>query len=656
MIRKKFVAFAIAAASVVSAGAQQAAFPIVNIQGKPYYYYEVKKGDSLYGISKTTGWSEEVLRQLNPTAVLNLKRGARLYYPATVETPAAPAATPEAETTASTPAASSPAASTPGSIIRHTVEKGETVYSIAKKYGVSTDLIYFLNPNARTGVTSGQIIVINPEEKKDSVVTYQIQEGDTPYTVARQFNSSVEDLFRENPGVNDTNFKPGIMLRVLANTDAYRVRTENVVTEKLDNFAIYKVGSDESWEGIAHRFGIDVARLREANQGVELKKGVEITVPRYKQVNETIQYVVEDPREKTEQGRMEIFEDVKESMVQTPGAVNVAVLLDAPTSNKDLEFSRGFITGIDRYKDAGFSITLNVLKGNRERELITADLDSIKPNLIVSTTDHDLPGWLADYAAANYAMLVNAFDLRSPLYRTNTSVVQFMIPTEQFNDKVASYLGNEFAGRRIVVVTDGTDTEEDALTTLLSERFGASSVLQLTAEELADYPFYDTEKYLVYVQPSKRATVSKVLDTLIKTKEESPATEMAVVGRPGWITFADALKDKMFQLDVYIPSRFYFDMEAMPSKDFLKDYARIFRHPPLKSYPVYAAVGYDIADFFLPQQAYNYSDYLMVPNQATPQLQIDVNLMREPAGGFLNQSAYMVRYSPLRFVEKIKMD
>jgi len=78
--------------------------------------------------------------------------------------------------------------------------------------------------------------------------------------------------------------------------------------------------------------------------------------------------------------------------------------------------------------------------------------------------------------------------------------------------------------------------------------------------------------------------------------------------------------------------------------------------PPLKSYPVYAAVGYDVADFFLPQQAFNHDNYLAVPQQATPQLQIDVELLREPSGGFLNDTGYMIRYSPLRYVEKIRID
>ena len=51
---------------------------------------------------------------------------------------------------------------------------------------------------------------------------------------------------------------------------------------------------------------------------------------------------------------MEIYEDVKASLTRTPGKVKVAIVLDTPSSKKDLEFSRGFITAVDRYKKRRF--------------------------------------------------------------------------------------------------------------------------------------------------------------------------------------------------------------------------------------------------------------------------------------------------------------
>ena len=42
----------------------------------------------------------------------------------------------------------------------HYVEQGETVYSIAKKYNISEETIYTLNPSVRNGINSNAILII----------------------------------------------------------------------------------------------------------------------------------------------------------------------------------------------------------------------------------------------------------------------------------------------------------------------------------------------------------------------------------------------------------------------------------------------------------------------------------------------------------------
>ncbi|MDX1462565.1 MAG: LysM domain-containing protein, partial [Marinirhabdus sp.] len=46
----------------------------------------------------------------------------------------------------------------------HTVQQGETVYSIAKQYGTTRKAIYDLNPDARTGIQPNTVLVIPSED------------------------------------------------------------------------------------------------------------------------------------------------------------------------------------------------------------------------------------------------------------------------------------------------------------------------------------------------------------------------------------------------------------------------------------------------------------------------------------------------------------
>ena len=104
----------------------------------------------------------------------------------------------------------------------------------------------------------------------------------------------MEDIFRENPGVSEKNFKAGSTIRIMANANVHRIKTETVEAEKLDSFGTYKAKSNESWEGIARRLGVDVDDLKEINPEVELKKNTIIAVPKYEKIEVERQYVAED--------------------------------------------------------------------------------------------------------------------------------------------------------------------------------------------------------------------------------------------------------------------------------------------------------------------------------------------------------------------------
>lgn len=642
MLRLKILTLIILVLSMV---ANASSLPIVTLQGKPFYFYEVKKGDSLYGIAKDNGWDIEKLKSLNPVVALELKRGARLYYPAEDVSPVLDTSQATQVTNIDT---------TNPDIIRHIVAKGETVYSIARKYGVSTDLIYYQNSNSRSGIKVGETLTINRSIPVDAAVIYVIQAGDTPYSIAKKYNCAVEDIYRENPGVSDRNFKTGSTIKIAANANLHRIKSEKIVTDRLDRFSTYKVGKDESWEGIARKTETSVEELKHLNPDTELKRGVLLSVPEYEEVETIHQYVAHDPREKTEEGRMEIFQDVKESLRRTQGKVKVAIILDTPSSKKDLEFCRGFLTGVDRYKHSDFEIDLDIIRGDRSQGEIMADIKQINPNLIIPTTEKGLPDFLSDYARDNYASLINVFDLKSSTFKSNSSVVQLMPPTVEFNETITKYIENNFNDRKIVIVNTGD--EEDIIAAALDSHIESSKILSLTLDELRDYPFYETEKYLVYATPTKKADINVLLDILQSVKEESPLTEIAVMGRPNWVTFADGLKEKFCYNDVYIPSRFYFDMGNNDSKAFLSTYKEIFRHPPLKSFPVYAAMGYDVANYFLPLQAYSPDDLSAKPILSTPQLQVDVDLDKvSETGGYLNPVCYVIRFTPSQYVDKIKI-
>lgn len=105
----------------------------------------VKTGETLYSISKKYGVSIQHLQLLNPQTVASLPIGYKLIIKGEI-----PAATLTALINTNKPKT-------------HTVKKGETLYSISKKYNLSIAEIQQLNPQTKSGLPVGYQIILNPQ-------------------------------------------------------------------------------------------------------------------------------------------------------------------------------------------------------------------------------------------------------------------------------------------------------------------------------------------------------------------------------------------------------------------------------------------------------------------------------------------------------------
>jgi LysM repeat protein len=88
------------------------------------------------------------------------------------------------------------------SIIEHRIQKGETAYFIAQKYKVSVEEIYKLNPESQNGIQDNQIIKIPVHAEKQNSnqqITHIVGEKETLYGLSKQYHVSVEALQNANP-------------------------------------------------------------------------------------------------------------------------------------------------------------------------------------------------------------------------------------------------------------------------------------------------------------------------------------------------------------------------------------------------------------------------------------------------------------------------
>lgn len=615
--------------------------PTVELLGKQYYVYEVKKGDSLFGISKANGWDYEQLCRLNPKAVSPLEKGQLLYYPV------------KSEMTSTTGKEAQSV-----SAVIHRVNKGETVYGISRLYGVPVDAIFKLNPGSDMGIRDGQTLLIKEGIVNSNDINpdyYTIKKGDTLYGVAKSYGTTVAELMKKNPGVSEKNFKAGEVIRLPRRGEGVKQVVESVSEEQLQSVSSYKVDKKDTWDTIAEKTGVDKDDLIEANKemGDKPKNKSYVTIPNIQTTSVEKIVEQEDPRELTSDGISEIYEDVHGlSDADQSRSLNIVLLLSEPASRKDLEFTRGFLTGIDRFKKTGAEINLTVMDGNRLSTDVLNELSEKKPDIIFLTTEKGIPAYLAEYAEVSQTPMVNTFDVKNELFTTNPYIIQLLTPSNNFNEEIAGKIKEDYGNYKLIFV--GNVDENDLMATAIQESRGKGEISRASVEGILKYPFKDDVKYLIYGYASKKEDVSELLNAIIEVKSKSPLLDITVLGRPSWIVYDESsFEDKYHKANVLIPSRFYFDKESRQSRQFVNHYKSLFDKTPTKSFPMYACVGYDASSYFVEGLLNNGRDInMLVPSKAGTQNEFE---LKRPGNwtGIMNPVVYLVRYTPYDTIDKI---
>lgn len=322
--------------------------------------------------------------------------------------------------------------------------------------------------------------------------------------------------------------------------------------------------------------------------------------------------------------------------------LRLAVVLSDIYSKKDMEFTRGLLMGVRQSGMPESSLSLKVINGEIPEDSLQYELDLFGPHVIFSTFEKDAPRTLRSYTQENGNSLFNIFDARSDDYLYNDKVFQLLAPTDRFNAEVSDFIMDNFPGNVLILVGDPDPTDSSIRDLIIS--WPEEDLMILSKEDLDVFIFEEERNYLVYPLFTSNDDVKEVVAKTVRLAAETPSAGVRIFGRPNWIAFSD-LPSMISNMEVYVPAKCYFDPSAAGGRRFIKGYNAMFGHAPIRSYPVYAVMGFDTAKYFLPRLLQDLRGELF---SWEPEImeQSYFDLRKSFGGGFYNQGGFILHYEP----------
>ncbi|MBB3187772.1 LysM peptidoglycan-binding domain-containing protein [Microbacter margulisiae] len=196
-------------------------------------------------------------------------------------------------------------------VVDHRVQKGESLYVIAHRYHVTEKQIKEWNHLSNNKIKPGQKLIINTSssdnvtsQSEESTsfhkIIHRVRKGESLYTIARRYHVNEEKL-KEWNNLSSNEIKPGQKLiidkKVIAESSNSKKITNTKETTASNNSdeppvtkeTIHRVHTGETLLSIAHKYHVTTKALKEWNHlsSNHLRKGMRLII-KQKEINTSI--------------------------------------------------------------------------------------------------------------------------------------------------------------------------------------------------------------------------------------------------------------------------------------------------------------------------------------------------------------------------------
>lgn len=556
----------------------------------------------------------------------------------------------------------------------HTIEKGQSLYSISKMYNVTTSDIIRLNPGCDEKIYAGQTIKIpKGKESQKGETFHTIQAGETLYKLTTIYNVSAKDICEANPGLSAENFRIGQVILIpqkekeeekadAARTPAEQNAIQGPVVSRCKD--MHKVKRKETIFSVSREYGISEQELIAANPELKngMKKGQFLCIP-YPSAT-TVQPTHKDDPYAIPPSNSELFRKSKESPKEM-STIKAALVLPFQEDKRMVEYYEGFLMAVDSLKRTGTSLDLYVYDSGKE----VATLNTILAKSEMKTMDvifgpmhqeHIKP--LSDFAEKNNIRLVIPFSKKGEEVFNNPAIYQINTPQSYLYSEVYEHFTRQFPNAHVVFIEPViADKEKAEFISGLKQELKSKGISMKTVDENATKETLKAAlsngKENIFIPTSgKDVLLMKMLPQLTLLVRETPEEQIHLFGYPEWQTKTKDHLESFFELDTYFYSSFYTNTLFPAAVQFINNYHKWYSKDLVSEWPNYAMLGFDTGFFFLKGLS-RYGSELenKLPKMNLTPIQTGFKFERvNNWGGFINKKVFFIRFT--KNFELVKLD
>ena len=596
--------------------------PKTTVAGHEYYYYETSANESIYDIAAKIGVTKDDIINNNPDAADGIDSGMRLYFPVDKSAATTLPAPPQGRT--------------------HTVEQGETVYGLAKRYGLAVDELIAANPGTENGIKAGQVLTIPDGQaatgsqvnasqqvrnafgntgtinqidvpRGSDPVFITIQDGESIYSIAKQYNTTIEGIITANPGLEPNEYTPGTKIKVIPNSALPFIYERT----GFRNYK-YEVQRGETYASIAAANGITEQALKAANPDLKkVKKGKTITLPKpftERVTGEMATIPMDELRSYYEPRIHDLYENLVGKRLENE--VNIAMILpfqlhkSTPPKQAYLytDYYKGFLLALD----SASNITnkhINLKVYDTQHNLNVTDsilaLPELKAmNMLIAPSEPQQLARINAFGKANGVPVMNCFTTKNEDYLDNPYVYQVNTPTDEMMHGVMRWFDEQFKGYNVVFLNASSDNDKEMFEQM-RQHINRKKYNTSTINVVGDLSYNDISnqmnpgsKYVFIPSSGDKALVKKYIKALKQVKSDRFDCDLSLIAYPEYVLYLKDYQEDFQGVDTYMFTRF-FNAKGFRTRDLEAAYKSNFEGEPLQAVPNMAIYGYDTGMYLL---------------------------------------------------------